>query len=331
MNNFTIAELARMQRTLHGRLREVDAANLAAIGFGMAFKGGRPDPSRGPAICLFVLRKHMPRRPDQRIPAYVQLRLRRGSTYQQVELATDVVEIGRVLPTGWTLSATGVGSATGGAVIAWRSPTDTDGTTLCGILTVGHPFATGLRPLVRIDPQPGAHPFNGRLLLRSRRHRASADAAIVRVYPESLVDSGLLDSTLVSSGQFDIDAIIEPEVVSLDRLVSLRGAHGESLRDDTPAPFLVHAILPMMTIGGLGRLRNIISVWSPGAGAFLPGTSGSLWEIEGDPAALQVAASPDAYRLGFGQALVTDLLWARHALQRDGHFIPDSVRFVAGF
>jgi len=331
MEDFTIAELARMQRTLHGRLREVDAANLAAIGFGMAFKGGRPDPSRGPAACLFVPRKHRPRRAAERIPARVQLRLRRGSTYQHIELATDVVEIGRVVPTGWTLSTRDVGPATGGAVIAWRAPTDTDAITLCGILTVGHAFGIGVRPLVRIDPQPGDLPFNGRLLLRSRRHRASADAAIVRVNPESLVDSGLLDVTWVSNGQLDIDAIVEPEIVSLDRLVSRRGAHGASLRDDTPAPFLVRAILPMMTIGGLGRLRNIIAVWSPAAGAFLPGTSGSLWEIEGDAAALQVAASPEAYQLGFGQALVTDLAWARHALQRDGHFLPDSFRFVAGF
>ncbi|MFV2066229.1 MAG: hypothetical protein ACC645_04565 [Pirellulales bacterium] len=326
---FTAAELARMQRTLQRQLRDIDAANLAAIGFGMALKGGRPDPKRGLAACLFVRHKHAPRQASQRLPPRVEIRLRRGSTFQRLQLATDVVEVGRVVPTGWRLSAPDIDPVTGGAVVAWRAITEEDGTVRCGILTVGHAFATGRRPLVRIDPWPGETSFNGRLYLKSRRP-SSADAAVIRVHPESLVENGLIDPSLVSGGRLDIDAIVQPEIVSPDQLASLHGAHGESLRSDTRVPFLLQAILPLMTIRGLGRLRNIISVWSPGADAFSPGTSGSLWEVEGDPAALQVAATPATYQLGFGQALVTGFDWARDALERDGQFVPGSFRFVAG-
>ena len=330
MDGFTVAELARMQRTLQRRLRDIDAANLTAIGFGMALKGGRPDPNRGLVASLFVRHKHAPRHASQQLPSRVEVRLRRGSTFQRLQFVTDVVEVGRIVPTGWTLSAPDVDRVTGGALVAWRAITEEEDAVRCGVLTVGHAFTTGRRPLVRIDPWPVDTPFNGRLYLKSRRP-SSTDAAVIRVHPESLVANGLIAPSFVSGGRLELDAIVQPETVALDRLTSLHGADGESLRSDTRAPFLVQAILPRMTIRGLGRLRNIVSVWSPGADAFSPGTSGSLWEIEGDPAALQVAATPATYQLGFGQALVTAFDWAREALERDGQFVPGSLRFVAGF
>ena len=83
-----------------------------------------------------------------------------------------------------------------------------------------------------------------------------------------------------------------------------------------------------MTIPTLGRLRNVITAHAPRSDTFRPGSSGSVWEIEAQPAALQLAATPPTFQLGFGQALTVDLDWARAALAQETATAADGLWLV---
>ncbi len=69
--------------------------------------------------------------------------------------------------------------------------------------------------------------------------------------------------------------------------------------------------------------------------AFEPGTSGSAWQIHGQPAVMQNAAREFSYTEGFGQAMTAVLAYAQAhlgaMLRPVGGLDNASFRFVASF
>ncbi|OHB80011.1 MAG: hypothetical protein A2W31_11090 [Planctomycetes bacterium RBG_16_64_10] len=325
--DFTLAELARMQRVLRQRFGVAHDPNLIDVGFGTALKRNRLDSARGLAACFFVRTKWRPAGPRRAIPPRVRLRLRRRRRYELIWLATDIVEVGAVAPSGHRFSAPEVGPATAGAILVWQQRAFHGRNHLCGILTVGHAFPSPRRDLVLIQGPAGGIDFNGRLYQKSRRPSA-VDAAIIQVRPQDLADNGILDAGLLRGGMVDPAAVAPATVLAPTDLATKLGARGTSLRDGRPQPFVLHALLPTMSIPTLGCLRNVLAVRARQRQAFGPGTSGAIWEIEDQAAALQVAATPPDFQHGFGQALAVDLTWARDSLAQTRLLVPGSLRLV---
>jgi hypothetical protein len=346
--DFTLAEFSAMQRALRKRFDVARDPNLVDVGFGIALKDNRIDRKRGLVATFFVSTKRKRRRCRHPIPTQVTLRVRtipvfqksaasrqprvqHGRSYwQRAVLATDVVELPGLVPTGCRYSARHVGPATAGAVVIWQEQSNRGKQHFCGILTVGHAFTREQRPLVLFRGSSNGRDFNGRLYRKSRR-ASSVDAAIIQVHPDDLVDCGIIDADLVVHGIIDPEMVFGPPIASLGELTRLQGSPGLLLRDQSPVRLSVHSLLPSMTIPTLGTLHNVVSAWSRGYRPFRPGTSGAVWEIEHEPAAMQVAGTPDGFQLGFGQALDSSLAWAEAKLNESVAFVAGSFRLVTAF
>ena len=325
---FSPAQLGRMQRTLRRRFGVGRAKYLVEVGFGAALAGGRVDAGRGLVASFLVTRKGRPRRGA--IPAEVTLRVRDDRSWKTVTLRTDVVEVGSVVPSGSTLVPAAGDPATAGAVVIWQERRDGGVGHYCGLVTVGHAFATQARELVLIEPAAAGSAFNGRLYAKSRRP-SPVDAALVHVNPDDLVESEILESDMVRRGIVDPDAVVAIAPKTVSELLSVPGPRGLLLRSDRPMALALHVYLPTMMIPTLGRLQEVVSGWARRPNTFSPGTSGAIWEVDEEPVATQVASTPEAFRQGFGQALERVLLWVQTALRRTGRFVPGSLQLVSYF
>ena len=112
-------------------------------------------------------------------------------------------------------------------------------------------------------------------------------------------------------------------------LAAPAGPHDRAALPGVRKAFTAQAYLPALDLAGVGRLVHVVAAWGDRPGDFAPGCSGSLWEIDGRPACLQIASVRPAYRLGFGQALTSLLVWAESVLVRnEAGFQPDSLRWM---
>lgn len=326
LRRLTPEELRRVRRTLLRRFGRLDPGNVLEIGFGVARRDGRDDPSRHQAVSVIVRDKRLPGTKAARIPASVRIRLRRGSGFVVAELATDVVS--RQWE-DWTptrrpvrhLSGRQTAAAT--ALVAWEeSPNQA-----WGLLTVGHPFAhvrhvpesaARVRVLVPGDGRgQGDRELGGRLLARSRhRDPRRVDAALVLVEHEHLVVAGWAGRAEGSRlSRLDAASVWPRAASDLSRDL---GRPGQAITPAGDQPFVVRRYFPeFRLIPQVGPIRDVLEVESPTPGAFAPGGSGSAWTIGGEPACLQFAGwmhptdPSQSYRRGLGQPIVHVIGWAQ--------------------
>lgn len=313
--NLTASELTRIQRSLRRRFR---SCGVIEVGFGTAQKNGKQDSARGLTVCLFVRNKRMPRNTDFRIGRCINVWIRRNGKRRQLSLPTDVIQFRLARRSGVHVRAIGSSNTVnGGLVVSWI---DSVGPRW-GIVTVGHVFAdTILNARVRVDGVGNRPNFAGELIWRSSDRRF--DAALVEVAADDLIDGGLIRPFhLTSPNSFPIRPLDE---LRLDATpVGVTGSRrGQSLSDDSgegPA-FRVEHFFPELGPGiieGVSKLDNVIRVRSdePAPGdEFIRGTSGSVWLISGQGAAVQVAGLPPSWSVGFGQSIATVLAIVENSL-----------------
>lgn len=329
--DFTLSELTRLQRTLRRRFNIAGDPNLIDVGFGVALKGGRPDPARGLTATFLVRRKHRPRAAQHRLPGNVRVRLLRGRSFVAVDLRTDVVETAPPTPAGFRFFASDVGPATTGVVLNWSERRGRRTKSVCGVLTAGHAFADHSPRLVLVEPSAGGRTFNARLYVRSRRP-SPVDAAILHVNPDDLVENNLLDAEWVTeTGDVSAGAAIEVPVAASPEAWSPQGTSATLLRAARSLPFRILTLLPRMQIHTLGQLEHVFSGWSAHRDAFSPGTSGAVWLVSDGPAALQIAGTPPRFQRGFGQAAGRMIPWAQAVLATKRSLVSGTLRMIAVF
>ncbi len=321
MDDLTIDEMRRIQRTLRKRFHVGRRTNIIDIGFGAALKRGRFQPNRGLCLSFLVRHKKTPRRMRDRIPPSVEVRVKRGRRFQKLEFPTDVVAVGGLTATGRRLEYR-TRHVTTGVIVAWR---DSGNTQLSwGLLTVGHVFPrlSGIPPSrrkVKVVTTRGN--FFGELVAKSDRDNG-IDAAIALVERQELIAKKLM-----TNSQAGRRIVPRP----LARLQRDRRKTGATLRTAGKRSFLVHAFFPRLRIPDVGELDCVVSAMAPTAGTFAQGTSGTSWLIVNQAACLQVAGRAPDYRQGFGQALSVIIDWAASELQQQRDIENDSFRTVATF
>lgn len=295
----------RVVATLRRRYATAAYPQILDVTLGAAVleAAGRTDPGR-PWAARFHVRKKLARPgKDAVLPDRVEVRLRRVGGYETVKLPTDIIDVGRVRPTGAALvmPRAGVGPvtpATGGLLLTWVVPSPIGDIPYQGLLTVGHAcdppsaFGAGGGP---VAVRSGGQVSGGRLFARSM---ARLDASVLTVAGDRLA----------------IDHLRPVRGLSL--LMEDMGQPGASLHAGGRAPFTVTAPPATQDLGEpWGVQRNVVWVESLDDNAFEPGTSGSVWVIEtpgGDQAAMiQLGAMDNGFRLGVGQVIdETSLPWA---------------------
>jgi hypothetical protein len=192
------------------------------------------------------------------------------------------------------------------------------------LLTVGHAFPR-LRQLkpsdraVRVlaDRQ---REFAGLLYAQSSL-RDTIDGSLILVQRADLIASGIL-----SPGQSGRRIARSLQQLSVDI-----GSFGSTRPRSLDLPFQVQAFFPSFRlVPSLGIITDVVSVFDAPTGAFQPGSSGSVFTIKRQAAAMQFAGTPKDFRMGFGQAMVTILDWAERELGRSSE-IDSEVRLVATF
>ena len=309
-----------MQLTLRRRLGVGKRANLIDVGFGAAVRREKLDPGRGLCATVFVRQKRKFKNRSEAIPEQIEVRLKRGSKFEAITLPTDVVEVGRLAPTGVQLDY-GTRSVTSGVVVAWERPDETD--RAWGLLTVGHVFPAlhSLSQQDRMVTVQAAAPFSGTMIAKSAV-TSQIDSVVVEVSEDDLLASRLLTRRQING---------ELPARSLNQLASDQNRTGTTLRANVSLSFRVHAFLPTLRAPGLGALAHIVSALAPATGTFQRGTSGCCWTIGEQPACVQVAGRAPHFRQGFGQALSTIVGWAGAYFEARDLAEPGSFRAVAAF
>lgn len=319
----TLKELRRVHDAIR-RSYPVAAARstIRAVGFGHALKGGRRDPKRRLAACFYVRQKRdegdiksVP--VAQRVEETFTTRVKRDKHFYQVTIPTDVATVPRFAPARHSVTRNGgtwLGSA--GAVVAWRFTAQEPWQ--LGVLTAGHLFENGTSNLaLQIGRDGGAMPVTVRF----------------RAPPSSLLDAALIDVTRAELAALNVHVPANPPNTTFwstdDLGPAVTNAHatgtaldGISLRPHGDDPdFRTEDYFPESDdlIPELGNLADIVWVKERVAGtanpaAFLGGTSGSAWEIQGLPAATQVGRDTDTETEGLGQCIDTQLQWVRERL-----------------
>ena len=310
LRDLSIHELRRVQTTLFDRYR--GQANVVDVAFGAAEKDGKPDPSRPDAVCFYVRRKKKTVAKGEAIPSVVKVRLKRGSEFYSVVLPRDVIVLGEegIQTTGQRVfhRDNSGNPGTAGCVVAWR--VGTGGNLKWGVLTVGHIFESVAQgPSAPAEARlrtPDSSLLRGRILAYSRpRDGSDVDAAIVEVSKDDLVTFGLIPAGVSTAGRV---------IRSADSLMTDRGRAGITIPNSQALDFEVMRVLPVSrSVPALGPLATVIEVGSSSR-AFAPGSSGSLWQIGGQAAAIQHGGLPTAFRRGWGQSLESISIWVKGRL-----------------
>jgi hypothetical protein len=323
-------ELERIQETLRTRFVRPRKPNVLDVGFGIAYKNGKPDKDRGISAVFFVKSKGKPGSTSKDLPKHVKVRFLRDSHFHTIIFQTDVVESKPAKPSGAELD-TGTELATTGIVMAWRVRGESEDS--WGLLTVGHAFPSNVegvlppnsRPSITIRPAAGST-LTGELLWKGPRSE-NYDAAVVAVTFQDLVDSGILSTT---------DASKEIEARSPLQLIQDEGGHAEgftipeatqiSLRVEQYLPRTAAIMIPM-----LGVLKRVIRVSSAVKDAFKEGRSGSAWVVADELAAMQVATAGDESEEGYGHAVTSVYAFVKDQFADNPNLRWTSFRLVAFF
>lgn len=316
VRDLSVEELGRIQKTLVRRLRSVGDRNVIAVGFGAKRRKNRI--RRGVLAARYLVRrKRMPRVKKHRILGRVVVRLKRPEGIVRVVLPTDVEEILDTAETGAHIPATSsTRLCTTGLIVRWL-PTNSGNSNNVdswkwGFLTVSHSFDGVPRPFFPQIQLPNGVTVVSKLH-RKTRPAEKIDAAILLIE-----DRATLDGT----GFVTTDPL--PPAIPVRDSEQLRsdantGAKGRSHRVSTdgfpytPVHFQAADFHPDgFPIGGRKR-KHILHVTQSQSGAFETGTSGSAWDVQQMPAAIQLGANPD-FADGFGQCLSTIRAWALEKL-----------------
>ena len=328
------SDLERILRNLRRRMSVAGKENLIGIAYGHPMRGGKLDLERGLSICCIVRTKWSSRSAARRglIPEKLSYRSERktilsvSQSPSRVVLASDVIEARHFHPTGLTASvafATHVRELTAGALVTWQIPITKQ--RIWGILTVGHPFfGVSLGTAVSIQPRGQGTARIGTLLVKAASND-SVDAAIVQIPSDSVADLELADPTIDPTNK---------SVMTNSALISAADANkvGKTFRFDGGqlfVPIRFHLMSP--EIDGLGTIRNVLEVDGLNPAEFESGTSGSYWEVDGRPSCLQFAALPTAFKIGFGQSLLSLRSWAQQTLIGQNLMAAATFQFVRGF
>ena len=321
MVGYSAEQLIRLQRTLRRRFRVAARPDLLEIGFGHV-PLDRSSTGRPRLTCVFFTtdgQTGSSQSPSRRLPDEVTARVRDGRRYRTVRLPTRRVVAGGLEPSAASAEFSGT-RFTLSAVISWRRTERRRRE--WGLLTVGHPFPALQRipAWQRLVEVRGERPFYGTLILRSRRG-GRFDGAVIRTARDELAAAGLVPE----HGHIGYRTARPLEQLGKDMgrsaELTVPGKHSRS--------FQVQAFLPRMTIPGVGSLHYVLAGSAPRSKTFAPGTSGAGWQIEGQPACFQIAAVAPRYRIGFGQAVTSLLVWAETRLRRHHpDLVPGSIRLA---
>ena len=311
LDSLTDAEVLRLLRTARRHLLAEDGGAPITVALGRGRKRAK--------ISLRISAEDKGRRGSERkVPSEMTLRLKRDETgkYVTVSLKTDVKRTWVWEPTGKYLNGD---LCTTGVVIRWKFP----GSSMnWGLITVAHAFDgtrsgwvnVAISPLVILDAE----------VIRQSAKNANVDAAIVLISDDD-VDKLITAGILTSRNDPEIEPRTHGELLSDES----SSAGGESLRVASdaiasPASFRVNDFSDSEQCG----TRNIspaLIVSQDRSDVFQGGTSGSLWKVNGELAAMQCGGSAQDYSAGLGQPLSVLLAWCKKELY------PASVQIISGF
>ena len=318
-------ELERVRATLLKRYDIGKRGNIVEVAFGVAEQNNHLDPSRSNAVCFYVRCKRMPRSKADRIPATIEIRIRRKNRFALVRLQTDVIDIGvtSIQATGRPIRhVKGRFAGTTGCIVAWKIVGQNRLT--WGLLTVGHIFKhiarvpESIQRVLILSATSPTHQFRGTVLARSLANDGSQmDAALVMVSRGSLVRAKLLPNNASTIGK---------KIRPVKRLAKDRGKNGFTFPDRNKLPFVVARFLPISkVVSALGPLRNVIEVHSNLGNTFAGGRSGSVWGVASQVACIQHAGLRPSFLRGWGQSLESILVWATAKVANIGHVPPSQI------
>lgn len=323
--------LRRLQATLSRRVVQRDVDNILQVGFAPQ----RTDRSEFnplqslPVTAQFDVHRKLQRVPSERKVAPVEsVRLldRKSRSYLQLDLQTDVLTTGYIVPTGVRIES-GPDYATTGIVVRWTKtapiPTiDTieqaqDPRWRWGVLCVAHLFAkqaTATTVQARVERQSncgvGPKSVRGELVARGR----------IPGGPDiSLIETGL--DRLWLSGLLPHPNTPQLQPVSESQLLGWisSGTQGTFLGDGLTQTWQWQTFYPELQIESLGRLRHIVRYQTnanPTNGhPFGPGSSGGVLVAGGIPIGIQIAAISPDFQVAFAQSFDVSLHWLQNRLR----------------
>ncbi len=320
--------LRRLQQTLLRRVASRDAKNIRSVGFSPVHDSYQ----REPAIRVrFDVEKKRDRvAPSKRIKPIEPVRLldRSTETYRELELPTQVRQIGDVLPTGVAIS-TEDDRATASVVVRWTTVSPApprpdkghpdDPRWRWGVMTVSHLFVgrgsqeSESRASVRRVAACGDGPeaVHSRVAARGRIP-GGPDVAIAETGWDRLWLSGFLPEI----GLPPLAIVTGDDLSHFART----GATGRFVGDRSVVPWTWQAFYPTLAIPTLGRLEHIVAyeqtnVENANNSAFGPGSSGGVLLASGLVLGIQVAAMRPQFTVGYAQSLDISLLWLKKQLR----------------
>lgn len=336
----TLDRLRRIQATLERRSAGRDPANIRQVGFApqvaeparrdysLSRSTARPNSFSLPVTAQFDVKQKRQRLPaKQRIESTESVRLleRISRTYLTLELATDVLETGDILPTGVRVDNGGE-HATTAAVVRWTTvePVPLIGNQedaqdfrwRWGVLTVAHLFnnqqGTNSSPRVERLATCGVGPTTvcGQMIARGRVP-GGPDIGLIETGLDRLWLSGLLP-------QPHAPALASASQQQLLHWIAA-GTKGVYIGDGVTHNWRWQTFYPELSIPQLGRLRHIVRYQSTAMQAkdipFGPGSSGGILVAGGIPIGIQIAATGPLFQEAFAQCFDVSLAWLKKRLR----------------
>lgn len=336
----TLDRLRRIQATLERRSAGRDPANIRQVGFAPQVaerirrgnlptrRTDRPSSFSLPVTAQFDVKQKRQRLPAaERIESTESVRLleRNSRTYLTLELATDVLETGDILPTGVRVENGGV-HATTAVVVRWTTvePVPLIGSQedaqdfrwRWGVLTVAHLFNNpqGTNSSARVERLVtcGVGPATvcGQMIVRGRVP-GGPDISLIETGLDRLWLSGLLPQPhgpgLATASQQQLLHWIAT------------GTEGVYIGDGVTHNWRWQTYYPELSIPQLGRLRHIVRYQSTATQAkeipFGPGSSGGVLIAGGIPIGIQIAATGPLFQDAFAQCFDVSLAWLKKRLR----------------
>ena len=357
----TLDRLRRVQATLERRVAGRDPANIRHVGFapqraarvpsqrsaterlateltgkeltGKELTGKEltdsPSSATLPVTAQFDVKRKRQRLPaDERIESVESIRLleRASRTFLTLDLDTDVLQTGEILPTGVRIE-NGANHATTSAVVRWtqvepapaiRNLEDAqDFRWRWGVLTVAHLFNNpqgtngGARVERLVTCGVGPQTIRGQMVARGRVP-GGPDISLIETGLDRLWLSGLLpqpDGPSLATAS---------ETQLLDWIAT--GTEGTYIGDGATHRWRWQTFYPELSISQLGRLRHVIRYRSTvsqtdDASPFGPGSSGGVLVAGGIPIGIQIAATSPLFQDAFAQCFDVSLAWLKNQLR----------------
>lgn len=317
--------LRRLQATLSRRVVQRDEDNILQVGFAPQRTDRTAIHSQPslPVTAQFDVQRKLQSVPSARKVAPVEsVRLldRKSRSYLQLDLQTDVLKTGPIVPTGVRVESS-ENYATTSVVVRWTKAApapvmDTleqaqDPRWRWGMLCVAHLFAKQLTTTTaqaRIERKStcgvGPESVRGSIIARGRVP-GGPDISLIETGLDRLWLSGLLPRP-------NSPNLLPASESQLLDWIS-KGTDGTFLGDGVTHAWRWQTFYPELQIDSLGRLRHIVRYQSnenPSNGyPFGPGSSGGVLVAGGIPIGLQIAAISPDFQVAFAQSFDVSLHW----------------------